>query len=57
MFLAAECDQDREQIDGGNMLLDTMLETGYACMQLGVRVWELMMRRDVRTFWQNWILI
>jgi len=38
MFLAAECDQDREQIDGGNMLLDTMLETGYACMQLGVRV-------------------
>jgi hypothetical protein len=38
MFLAAERDQDREQSGGGNMLLDTTSETGYACMQLGVSV-------------------
>jgi len=38
MFLAAECDQDREHSGGGNLLLDTESETGYACTQLGVRV-------------------
>jgi hypothetical protein len=38
MFLAAECDQDREQSGGGSMLLGTMSETGYACTQLGVRI-------------------